>query len=51
MALLENAILQSNFNERILCGMHEIVEILVIIWLLLVILFLTLFYVLFFELP
>ena len=51
MVLLENAVIQTHFNERILCGIHEIVEVLVIIWLLLIILFLTLFYVIFFQLP
>ena len=47
MVLLENAMIQSHLNKQILCGIHEIVEILVIIWLLLIILFLTLFYMIF----
>ena len=50
MVLLENTEIQSQLNERILCGIHEIVEVMVIIWLLLIILFLTLFYIIFFEL-
>ena len=47
MVLLENAMIQSRLNERILSGIHEIVEVIVIIWFLLIILFLTLFYMLF----